>query len=1020
MRKLFTLVLNILLAVSVFAQAPSSKAKVITPVYFDESPVLKELIQAYQAPKELESPLKRNGTMRFRSYPYAESALPKGHDPVWQRANGTVKNADRDLNLTIEGQANPLISPWDATGAAGPNHYIQCINNSYAIYSKDGVPVLESTPLSSIFTGLPGAPEANGDPIVMFDEQAKRWLIADISKATKRILIAVSKTNDPTGEWFRWSYELPFFPDYVKFGISKYSYLMSINNAGGTDEDIFGIDRYAMIAGHVAPKMVLLRNNDRPETPFHAILPMDTDGSFSPGGPAQFITINDDAWNSGYDEIWIYELNVDWNLPDEATFQRTQQIDVPAFSTDFGDSWDNITQPGTTQKLDAVPTVLMNRAQHRNFGTTESLVCCHAVDVDGTDHAGIRWYELTRDNGGTWSVRQASTYAPDADSRWIASIAQNGAHEIGIGYNVSGASTSPGIRYCGQSSEEYALGNGVMDIAETTIVDGSGAMKLANRWGDYANISVDPHDDHSFWFTSAYTTGENERATKIATWEFSPSLAVADFKADKQEVTTNETVQLTDLTTGLPDIWLWEITPSTYTYVDGTAETDQNPKIQFSALGKYSIQLISANGNSTDTMIKADFIEVKTIYAAFEANFVNLTEGDSLVLTNQSKGVPNSYSWTLDGGDPSTSTEANPGTVIYLTEGVYDMKLTVEKDGVSDDEFKEDYINVCKYCEISFGNTVDDHISNVMVGSIDNASGSEPFEDYTNLVTELERGTSNLIEVSVTSTGSVQHVIVWVDWNKNCNFEDEGEIFDLGQTSGTAGTEVVNGYISVPDTADLTYVRLRVIELYDTDPQPCYSGAYGEGEDYTVKVVGNALPVELSSFVAYPKGITNKLEWVTERIYNTMHFEVQRSSNSDFSEIGIVETGGDSELRKAFSFVDKEPFLNTFYRLKIVDIDGSVEYSNIVSVQRSIGNTKIVNVFPNPAMNVLNVSILSEKDFTTNMQIVTLSGKTIQMRKVSLMKGLNTFEVEIPMVPNGRYTLVVEGVNDLIHFVKAQ
>lgn len=1020
MRQIFTLVLSIFWATSIFAQVPSPKAKVLTPVYFDESPVLKKLIQVYDPNGEVESPLKRNSALRIRSYPYAESALPKGVDPVLQRKMGTVGKSARDLNLTIDGQTNPLISPWDATGAAGPNHYIQCINNSYAIYSKAGVPIVESTPLNTIFTGLPGAETNDGDPIVMYDDQADRWFISEISKLAKRILIAVSKTNDPTGEWYRWSYQLNIFPDYAKFGVSKYSYLMAINNQDGTDEDVFAIDRFAMIAGEVAPKMVLLKNTNRPQQSFHTVMPLDTDGPFSPGGPAQFITINDDAWNSGYDELWVYDLVVDWNLPDEATFQRTQQIDVPAFSSDFGTTWDNLTQPGTTQKLDAIPTVLMNRVQHRNFGTTESLVCCHAVDVDGSDHAGIRWYELTRDNGGSWSVRQASTYAPDADSRWVASIAQNGAHEIGIGYNIVGTSTSPGIRYCGQSSEEYNLGNGVLDIAETTIVDGTGAMKLSNRWGDYANISVDPHDDHSFWFTSAYTTGDNARGSKIATWELSPSIVVADFKVDKREVTPDETVQFSDLTTGLPNLWSWEITPDTYTYVEGTYETDPNPKIQFTALGTYNIQLIVANDNSQDTILKENFIEVKSIYAEFEANFTNLTEGDSLVLTNKSKGDPTSYNWTLNGGDPNASTEMNPGTVVYLTEGVYDLNLTVEKDGLSDDEFKDDYIHVCKYCEIEFGNTMDDHISNVMIGSIDNASGSEPFEDYTNLVTELERGTSNLIEVSVTSTGSVQHAIVWVDWNKNCLFEDEGEVFDLGQTSGTAGVEVLNGYISVPDTADLTYVRMRVIELYDTDPQPCYSGVYGEGEDYTIKVVGSALPVELTSFVAYPKGEVNKLEWLTASMTNTMHFEVEKSNTSDFTAIGLVPAGGNSELEEAFSFTDKNPSLKTYYRLKIVDFDGSFEYSDIVFVQRSIGNTKITNVFPNPAMDVLNVSLVAEKDFDTTVRIVTLSGKITQMRKIHLDKGVNTIQVGTSMLPNGRYTFVVQGVNDLIHFVKAQ
>ena len=148
------------------------------------------------------------------------------------------------------------------------------------------------------------------------------------------------------------------------------------------------------------------------------MLPVDNDGTFAPSGtPGMFLTINDNAWGgSSSDQLWLFELDVDWTTPGSSTFSRVQQIDVASFDSNFGSNWENIKQPGTGQELDAINQVLMHRVQYRNFGSSQTIVCNHTVDVDATDHAGVRWYELEH-NGTDWEVRQYGTYAPDGDSR---------------------------------------------------------------------------------------------------------------------------------------------------------------------------------------------------------------------------------------------------------------------------------------------------------------------------------------------------------------------------------------------------------------------------------------------------------------------------------------------------------------------------------------------------------------------------------------------------------------------------
>ena len=77
------------------------------------------------------------------------------------------------------------------------------------------------------------------------------------------------------------------------------------------------------------------------------------------------------------------------------------------------------------------------------------MVVNHTVDVDGTDHAGIRWYEL-RNSGAGWEISQQGTYAPDWSHRWIGSIAMDKDGNIALGYSVSSAGSFPSIRYTGR------------------------------------------------------------------------------------------------------------------------------------------------------------------------------------------------------------------------------------------------------------------------------------------------------------------------------------------------------------------------------------------------------------------------------------------------------------------------------------------------------------------------------------------------------------------------------------------
>ncbi|MBI9033515.1 MAG: T9SS type A sorting domain-containing protein [Bacteroidales bacterium] len=596
------------------AIAPS---KVSTGTYWGLSAPLRDIPALSEAKlmelSKLEEKKERNEGLRERHFPFASSALPKGVDNVWQKQNGIVAT-QKAAQLNFEGQTSGSYPP-DCNGAVGPNHYMQTVNVTYAIYDKSGTKVAGPSPMNTLFGSVPGAGRNDGDPIVLYDEQADRWLIAEFSldgsygSTTDRMLVAVSATNDPTGSWHQYSFDVDDMPDYEKFGIWQDGYYMGTNNSSG--DDIYAFERDVMLTGGANPQMVGFNNAWRPGTidGFNCVPPVDNDGAFAPAGsPALFISVNDDAIGGGSDQLWIYELDVNWSSPTSSTFNRVQQLNIAAFDSNFGNNWDNIKQQGTTRELDAIPQVIMNRPQYRNFGSYQTLVCCHTVDVDASDHAGIRWYEL-RKTTGTWSVRQQGTYAPDAHSRWMGSVVLNGQGELGMGYSISSSSLYPGIRYTGQTSVAYANATGTMDVAEEIIHTGQYSQTGANRWGDYTNVSIDPTNDDTFWFSTEYMASSTH-GTKIAAFNIGAAVLTANFTADNTSPDVNIPVQLTDLSTGGPITWNWTITPNNVNYLAGTTATSQNPQIEFTSTGSYTVSLTVGDGSGSDVETKTNYINV--------------------------------------------------------------------------------------------------------------------------------------------------------------------------------------------------------------------------------------------------------------------------------------------------------------------------------------------------------------------------------------------------------------------------
>ncbi|HHQ49571.1 MAG TPA: carboxypeptidase regulatory-like domain-containing protein, partial [Acidobacteria bacterium] len=539
----------VLLALAPAAMAagpPMHPAGVLTPVKIGVSPVLRNMdLDAIRArankvepgtpetgPKEVNG---KNAEMPGR---IAESPEPSGapNAPV-QNTFGPNAMPPDIVNFDGVGNVDGVLPP-DTNGDVGVSYYVQWVNLSFDIFNKaDGTSAIGGpVPGNTLWTGFGGSCESNnaGDPIVLYDSLAGRWFMSQFTMDNHQC-IAVSTSGDPTGSWYLYDYLMDAgmgdFPDYPKFGVWPDGYYYTANMFGSSFDGAMAavFERDKMLNGQAA-QMVYFYTPDSNSFPSYSMLPADLDGMNTPpaGAPNPIMEMVDDAW--GYDppydkdEIVIMPLHVDWTDTNNSTFGPAKIIDLTAAGYPFdssmcGYSRDCIPQPGTSQGLDSMSSRLMYRPQYRNFGDRQSLVVSHTVDVDGSDHAGVRWYELN-DTGSGWTIKQAGTYAPDSDHRWMSDIAMDASGDIAVGFSISSSTTYPSVAWAGRLLNDPA---GELSQGEAIVVAGAGSQThSAARWGDYSSMSVDPVDDCTFWYTQEYmpTTGSAPWQTRIAAFKF--------------------------------------------------------------------------------------------------------------------------------------------------------------------------------------------------------------------------------------------------------------------------------------------------------------------------------------------------------------------------------------------------------------------------------------------------------------------------------------------------------------------
>ncbi|HEX9736841.1 MAG TPA: hypothetical protein VGG06_33155 [Thermoanaerobaculia bacterium] len=428
--------------------------------------------------------------------------------------------SDDDNAATIGGR----VVPPDTNGDIGPDHFVQYINLIWAVWdvTRDvsGAPTgvslaLGPLPGNSFWSGFGGPCQTNndGDPIVLYDHLADRWLVSQFSINEGIQCVAVSTSPDPTGTYFRYAFTVSPGEnnDYPKLGLMPDAYYLSLRDFPSNDGTFAGFvafDRAALLAGGAVTFVKFSLPCAAGDCP-DGVQPPHLEGPAPAAGtPGFFTRFWDDDFDgplTGTDGVRIWEFDPDFNTPANSTFTELAIVPLPDYdSTVCGFFQRNcipVPKQGGGSALDPIDELQMYRAQYRSFGGHDSLVINTTVDADGSDTAGILWAEL-RDTGSGWSLHQNGVYAPSGGlHRWMGSAAMNGFGDVALGYSVANRNTFPSVRYVTRQAADPL---GTLPGGEVELIAGTGTQTQANRWGDYSSMSVDPVDDCTFWYTQEY------------------------------------------------------------------------------------------------------------------------------------------------------------------------------------------------------------------------------------------------------------------------------------------------------------------------------------------------------------------------------------------------------------------------------------------------------------------------------------------------------------------------------------
>ena len=229
--------------------------------------------------------------------------------------------------------------------------------------------------------------------------------------------------------------------------------------------------------------------------------------------------------------------------------------------------------------------------------------------------------------------------------------------------------------------------------------------------------------------------------------------------------------------------------------------------------------------------------------------------------------------------------------------------------------------------------------------------------------------------------------------------------FSRQMTAGTSGYFIItvntSATATIGNTIKVNGATNPVVFGFTTGPNITDNQTDGGGLQ--------TLPVTLISFTAQPINTIVQLNWATASEFNNAYFDVEHSTDgANFTALAKVNGKGNTATGNSYSYLHDLPAAgNNFYRLKQVDIDNKITYSNVQLAVVKFDADVIGAVYPNPVNSAIRFTMVAKENKKVLLKLTDQLGRSIFNSSQQVIKGMNNIFVDASRLSTGNYFLQV-------------
>jgi hypothetical protein len=506
---------------------------------------------------------------------------------------------------------NGTAFPPDTEGAVGPNHIMVTHNTETRIQDHSGKELLRvdfETFWSKVSQGI-----FLSDPKTLYEPFLDRWIVAAIAgpnSADSAILIGVSQTGDPTGNWnlYRvvadptgatWADfpALGFNKDWIALQLNMWTVAPKQEDSQFQESHIYVFDKANLVAGGTDARHTLFVRDDLGTCQ----VPVAT---YDPTEPVLYVL---EDWNGDSEGVGSLAL---FSISGPVGSEVFRFITFPATEATWDDAAPNdkdfAPQQGTTAKIASGGADFTHVSLRNGLITAAQTIFLPAGG--SPTHTAIQWWQLTREG---FVASRGRIEDPSGETYYaFPSVASNTRNDLILGYSTFSAQqfASSGYAFRAASDPHGSLRDGgVVKAGEALYIRTGGGTR--NRWGDYSACALDPGNGLDLWTIQENAMKSPSQAGGAwDTWwghiaavpEADVPLPVSSFTAPASAV-AGASVAFSDGSSGATQ-WFWA-------FGDGTTASERNPVHAFGFDGTLTVTQTVVNQTgavSTSRTIRID------------------------------------------------------------------------------------------------------------------------------------------------------------------------------------------------------------------------------------------------------------------------------------------------------------------------------------------------------------------------------------------------------------------------------